>query len=340
MAIIVNGTPKRLGLALSGGGFRAAAFHLGVMRRLKHLGLLDKIDVFSCVSGGSIAGGFVALNWTVPDVLDQLETYLRSNSIAVSSVLEGMFSPFHTRLDRLADEYDDELFKKKSLSALRLAPRIYFGTTNLATGNYFAFVAGGQGQAEMGEHEFGYSPAENFPISAAVAASSAFPPVFPPCRLDRSKYPKIPKAVGSYTTLTDGGVYDNMGINPLVSNYNKVDYAIVSDGGAPFRTNSNPTEAGSVVLKHALDIMMEQIRGLQFQRLKLAHKSGTGPKPLWFSIDSSIGSTAEDATLASAISTDLRALSLGELAVLTRHGSALVEARLRTYAHELVGVGP
>lgn len=53
MSIIINGEEKRIGLALSGGGFRAAAFHLGVFRKLKELGLLWKIDVLSCVSGGS-----------------------------------------------------------------------------------------------------------------------------------------------------------------------------------------------------------------------------------------------------------------------------------------------
>lgn len=37
MSITIGGQPKRLGLALSGGGFRAAGFHLGVMRKLKAL---------------------------------------------------------------------------------------------------------------------------------------------------------------------------------------------------------------------------------------------------------------------------------------------------------------
>jgi NTE family protein len=45
-----------IGLALSGGGFRAAAFHLGVLRRLRELGVLGKIQILSTVSGGSIIG--------------------------------------------------------------------------------------------------------------------------------------------------------------------------------------------------------------------------------------------------------------------------------------------
>ncbi len=50
--------PKPLGLALSGGGFRAAAFHLGVLKRLRELKLLEQVDVVSTVSGGSITGTY------------------------------------------------------------------------------------------------------------------------------------------------------------------------------------------------------------------------------------------------------------------------------------------
>jgi NTE family protein len=55
-------TKKRLGLALSGGGYRAAAFHLGVLRKLNTLKILDKIDVISTISGGSIIGAYYVLN--------------------------------------------------------------------------------------------------------------------------------------------------------------------------------------------------------------------------------------------------------------------------------------
>src|SRR5690242_16413769 len=46
----------RIGLTLSGGGCRAIAFHLGCLRALKHLGLLDRVLVLSTVSGGSVIG--------------------------------------------------------------------------------------------------------------------------------------------------------------------------------------------------------------------------------------------------------------------------------------------
>ena len=56
-------TPKpKLGLSLSGGGYRAAAFHLGTLDALHKLGLLDKIDIISTISGGSITGAYYCLN--------------------------------------------------------------------------------------------------------------------------------------------------------------------------------------------------------------------------------------------------------------------------------------
>jgi len=335
MAKTINGTPKRLALALSGGGFRAAAFHLGVMRKMKELGLLHALDLLSCVSGGSIAGAFLASNWTSPTVLDDLERYLATRSIAISSVIGGVLDPFESRLDKLARSYDRDLFHAAKLSALRAGPRIYLNATNLSTGNMFFFVAGGEKPEEMGEHELGVVPAEGFSIASAVAASSAFPPVFPPLRLDREEYAPAEKT--DYVTLTDGGIYDNMGVNPTLRDRNKIDYLIVSDGGKPFANSMNPTESGGLVLKAALDIMMEQIRGLEFDRMQHRHLAGKGPVPLWFSIDSEEGEAQRgDAQFASAVGTNLSALSAVQLEMLQRHGGALVEARLRKYAPELL----
>jgi predicted acylesterase/phospholipase RssA len=46
----------KVGLALSGGGFRASLFHIGVLAKLAELDLLRHVEVLSCVSGGSIIG--------------------------------------------------------------------------------------------------------------------------------------------------------------------------------------------------------------------------------------------------------------------------------------------
>jgi NTE family protein len=333
MSITIGGEQKRIGLALSGGGFRAAAFHLGVFRKLDELKLLDKLDLLSCVSGGSIAGGFLAAHWGQADALDRLESYLSTRSIAVSSFVGGMLNPLSSRLDELADSYDRDLFHERTLSGLSAGPRIYINATNLATGNLFFFVSGGAKPAEMGEWDLGVRPAADFKLSRAVAASSAFPPVFPPLRLGYDDYP-----VGEveYVTLSDGGIYDNLGVNPLVRDRNALDYAIASDAGMPFSMDTAPTESGSVVLTASIGILMEQVRSLQFKHLELAMKS-KAKTPLWFSIDSADDvATAPDAAFASAIRTNLKRLSKPELTVLQRHAGALLQHRLATYAPELL----
>src|SRR5690349_2465171 len=54
---------NRICLALSGGGFRATLFHLGVVAAFRQLGYLQNVAVISCVSGGSIIGAHLALHW-------------------------------------------------------------------------------------------------------------------------------------------------------------------------------------------------------------------------------------------------------------------------------------
>ena len=54
--------PHYLGLSLSGGGYRAAAFHLGTMKKLQEWQLLEKVNVLSTISGGSITGAYYCLN--------------------------------------------------------------------------------------------------------------------------------------------------------------------------------------------------------------------------------------------------------------------------------------
>ena len=65
--------PNNLGLALSGGGYRASAFHLGTLKKLNELNILGKVDVISTISGGSITGAAWGLH-------------------------EGDYDSFHTRM--------------------------------------------------------------------------------------------------------------------------------------------------------------------------------------------------------------------------------------------------
>jgi NTE family protein len=336
----------RIGIALSGGGFRAAGFHLGALRKLDELGLLDELDVISCVSGGCIAAGVLTYHWTEEDRLDRLESYLTTSKwVAAGTVLSAILHPFKTRVEELADSYDQDLFQGATLSALGQAPRVYFNATNIGNGNRFFFSAGrapdipeGRTDVAMGDHETGRLLAKDVPIAQAVAASSAFPPVFNPLRME---HPELAKKRAGYVSLTDGGVYDNLGANPFLYDENiwplHLDYVIVSDGGKPFAVKLKPPTSGTGVLTRMHSIQMEQIRGLVFQRLKERRAAGIGPVPLFFSIDSTVGEVQDqDADQASAIATDLKGLTGEEMEVLLRHGGALLEARIRKRAPELI----
>jgi len=52
----------RVGVALSGGGYRATGFHIGTLKKLNELGILSRLDVLSTISGGSITGAAYCLH--------------------------------------------------------------------------------------------------------------------------------------------------------------------------------------------------------------------------------------------------------------------------------------
>jgi NTE family protein len=73
---------KKFGLALSGGGYRAAGFHLGTLRKLHKLGLLDRVDVLSTISGGSITGAaFCLSDQSYPEFEQQMIDTLATKSV-------------------------------------------------------------------------------------------------------------------------------------------------------------------------------------------------------------------------------------------------------------------
>lgn len=123
----------KLGIGLSGGGFRASLFHIGVLAKLAELDLLRYVEVISCVSGGSIVGAFYYLELKkrlergpvsradyieiVRDVerkfLDGVQTNIRT-SVASNPFKSFWMAvwPGYTRSDRIADLYEQKLFDK------------------------------------------------------------------------------------------------------------------------------------------------------------------------------------------------------------------------------------
>lgn len=111
----------KVGLALSGGGYRAMLYSLGSLWRLNELGWLRKIDMITSVSGGSILNGVLAtrwpnLNWeaqadgwTATNFADLVAKPIRAlsaQSIDVFAGIEGLLSIFSTVSDKVTDCYD------------------------------------------------------------------------------------------------------------------------------------------------------------------------------------------------------------------------------------------
>jgi predicted acylesterase/phospholipase RssA len=127
-----NARRGKVGLALSGGGFRASFYHLGVLARLAEVDALRHIDVLSTVSGGSIVGAHYYL--LLRQLLQQKEAPTRDDYIKLILTLQQqfcagvdenlrmrglsnfwvtlklLFKPNYTRSDRMAELYDERLF--------------------------------------------------------------------------------------------------------------------------------------------------------------------------------------------------------------------------------------
>jgi NTE family protein len=109
-----------------------------------------------------------------------------------------------------------------------------FCATDLAFGVSWYFE-----KETVGDYQAGYAATPgDMSLAFAVAASACFPPIFGPMGVpiapDQFKggdYRGDRKKVLSGLRLSDGGVYDNLGIEPALKNHHT---AIVSDCGAPF----------------------------------------------------------------------------------------------------------
>lgn len=255
-------TPK-IGLSLSGGGSRAIAFHLGCLRALHELGVMDKVKVLSTVSGGSVVGALYSENqgsfsdfearvrgilsrglvkpsikkvlttteglravycWTLLFIVNTFTFLVSRATWGVSFLMpparrhEWRVTTMSTPIRRFASRttilrrvFDEDIFKGKRLSDLcPKGPLLIVNAADLRTGSAFYYSPN-----SSGSWRFGKLASNNVTLAQAVTASAAYP-IFLPA-LDESL--AFDKKDGSRrverVTLTDGGVYDNLGLTPL-----------------------------------------------------------------------------------------------------------------------------
>lgn len=285
---------KRIGLALSGGGYRAAAYHIGTMRALHKLGILDKIDVISSVSGGSITSAYYVLNKHKgyeefeKEFIGKLKHNVLWCAIIELLLVVGIvfalvwLTPFSYWWLTLVGcvlllllfwyyalpvsvfiecAYSKLFFKNAKLGDLARFPVLAINSTDLSTGNQFTFS-----QDRMTCYPYKDSlefNAKNFPLAKAVMASSCIPQIFSPIRISK-KY--LSGESEKKPLLVDGGLYDNQGAHRFESSdsHFAVDYAIVSDAGnSEISSKRCINPIGTLVM--TAEILMRRIKNFQRQ---------------------------------------------------------------------------
>lgn len=242
-------------LTFSGGGTRAAAFAYGVLKGLRDTpisidgqqhNLLDEVDVISSVSGGSFTAAYYGLFGD--KIFRDYENVFLRHPIQSELIGDWLLSPANwgklgsvvfNRTDLAAEYYNKQVFQGKTFADMRQdMPLIVINSTDISAGNVFSFTP-----MDM---RWICTDWGSYPVSRAVAASSAVPGLFSSitlknfsgCNPDRlgqlgqetptintASY-RINQALGMrqyldktrypFLHLVDGGVADNLGVRSLL----------------------------------------------------------------------------------------------------------------------------
>lgn len=367
VAVYLPDPPSRragIALCLSGGGFRAALFHLGALRRLNQLGLLGRLDTVSAVSGGAIVAAHVATRlrpWPSPGaavpeavweatVAAPLRAFAGRNHRTgplLHRLLPRNWPRPEAAVEALAARFASDL-TSLPLSELPDRPRFLFGATDLAYAvNWVA------GKDRVGDYQVGYAtpPPPGWTVARAVAASCCFPPWFapmpvaiPPDELKggHEQGGERDRLVAELT-LSDGGLYDNLALEPV---WKRAATVLVSDGGATFdaATAGNPIARllryNAIVAKQAVALRKRWLIAGFLERELDGTYWGVGGNVGGYdqAAPGGYGEALVDDVI-SEVRTDLDAFSPAECAVLENHGYALAEAAIRRHVPELAQPG-
>lgn len=368
----------KIALALSGGGVRASVFHCGVLERLALDGFVERTTFVSTVSGGSLVIGLIVCRnshrWPTSEqylncVLPQVAECLTTATLQWSSAWRSLALPWRLAQGRahiLAEQLEAQWGITGSLQRLPPEPRWVINATCYETGKNWRFS-----QPRMGDYLTHYVLEPDLPISDAIAASSAVPGLIGPLVVRSGRYQwnryEGRKLVPTSTCLKrydlwDGGVYDNLGVEPLFKSgggfREGFDLLLVSDASALLsvepRTIKRVIKPGNRILR-LVNVAKDQVRGLR-SRAVVAQFLRTRNSGAYFKI----GNTVEQIYSAAGLSvpegdyltaaavereatfpTTLRRLTPSEFARLRRHGFEVADATLATrlpdhFAHRKV----
>lgn len=205
--------PIRVAVALSGGGYRAAVAHAGL------LAALDRecvpIDYLTTVSGGSIVGATYALGVPPRQFLERVRSArpgLPNDLLSVSGVFREWVWPFSSSAEVYSDHFRRNFFGDATLASLRDRPQLIVNATDLESTDYETrevFFKGRAPAARIGGTDLDHGTR----LSDVVAASAAFPGAFEPMRL--TWVPANGAGAVQERPFIDGGVIENLGLEGL-----------------------------------------------------------------------------------------------------------------------------
>lgn len=274
--------PRPMGLALSGGGFRAMLFHVGAIVRLNELRLLRELDEFSGVSGGAIVAGRLATIWprlrfrvgAATNLWDELVAPLLAFAgrrvdlrAATSALMPGV-----SAARQVEAAYRDGVVGATTLGQMPLRPRFSFLAVHLASGAPWIFDDRGAQSPPIGRLRDG-----RIPLARAMAASSAYPPFLAPLvlHMDRTKLDH-PSELEPRAVLADGGMYDNLGLHGL---WDRCETVLSSDAGGVLQPHAQTSGFWLRQLIRSIEIHADRSRGLRrhaaLEELRAGRKAGT-----------------------------------------------------------------
>jgi NTE family protein len=348
-------------LCLSGGGYRAMVFHLGALWRLNEAGLLPRLNRITSVSGGSITSAILALAWPKLQfgddgvaanfnlVVDAVRGLARI-TIDEGAVIFGLLSPGSIN-DHVVSAYDQHAFHGATLQDLPAetpgkAPRFIFLATSVQTGALWRFE-----RPYMGDYIVGLFADPTISLAAAVGASSAFPPILSPAVLNlKQPVQPTPGATLHYppytteVTLSDGGVYDNLGLEQAFKEYQTV---LVSDGGQKMSPDPSPAHDWARHSIRILDIIDNQVRSLRKRILIDAYQAAQRTGGYWgiatqyanYQLaQDPLGAANRNPTYLAAIPTRLQKMADDQQERLINWGYTVCDAALRKHWNGLYGL--
>ena len=319
---------------------------------------MEKVDVVSTVSGGSLLGAYYLLKieralrtksdkQTRADLFVSIEKKFRSAVQKNMRMRSLIFSPFHhplmfiralfprySRTDIIQKEYDQFLYDNSLMDDLPTLPKLVVNCTDLHSGDRVGFSV----KSYSKHNEQKPVNKNKMKLSKVAAASAAVPGLFVPVIIQGKK-------------MVDGGVVDNQGLTPLLvvdegnSEDNLCDIVICSDSSGQLEPQDSTSNRAVKVLLRTSSLMMNQIRKILVDLLnaKKNDKEENLKEFAFFHLQTNL--KRKDPSLkrlrtefinpCSNIRTDLDSFSDLEIDCLMYHGYTLVDYHLKEHCPRL-----